>query len=143
MNAAPFAADGRAVYQLTVTMDFAAAHCLRHYGGPCENLHGHNFAVEAVVSGRKLEPKVDILMDFKELKNRLAAVVAELDHCHLNELAVFAKRNPSSELLARYIFEGLRERLADVPQVTLQSVSVSEKASSKATYMEPDAGPAG
>jgi 6-pyruvoyltetrahydropterin/6-carboxytetrahydropterin synthase len=132
----PFPSHGRGVYQLTVTMDFAAAHCLRHYGGPCENLHGHNFIVEAVVSGKKLEPKVDILMDFKELKRRLGEVLAELDHRHLNELPVFQKRNPSSELLARYIFEGLRERLADTPQVTLQSVSVSEKASSKATYME-------
>ncbi|NDY57816.1 6-carboxytetrahydropterin synthase QueD [Desulfovibrio sulfodismutans] len=143
MIATPFPSHGRGLYQLTVSMDFAAAHCLRHYGGPCENLHGHNFAVEAVVSGKKLEPKVDILMDFKELKNRLGAVVAELDHRHLNELAVFQKRNPSSELLARYIFEGLREKLADNPQVTLQSVSVSEKASSKATYMEPGMEPAG
>ncbi|QLA16767.1 6-pyruvoyl trahydropterin synthase family protein [Desulfolutivibrio sulfoxidireducens] len=127
---------GQGAYLLTVTGEFAAAHCLRHYGGPCENLHGHNFAVEAVVRGEKLEPKVDILMDFKELKSRLGAVTAELDHCHLNELPAFDKRNPSSEMLARYIFEGLKTRLADVPRVTLVSVSVSEKASSKATYME-------
>jgi 6-pyruvoyltetrahydropterin/6-carboxytetrahydropterin synthase len=126
----------RGVYQLTVTAEFAAAHCLRHYGGACENLHGHNFAVEAVVRGEKLEPKVDILMDFKELKSRLAAVLAELDHSHLNEMPAFEKRNPSSELLARHIYEGLRERLADAPLVKLLSVSVSEKASSKATYME-------
>ena len=136
MIAAPLAHDGGGTYLLAVTAEFAAAHCLRHYGGPCENLHGHNFAVEAVVSGKKLEPKVDILMDFKELKRLLGEVLAELDHRHLNELPVFQKRNPSSELLARYIFEGLKARLADIPQVRLVSVSVSEKASSKATYME-------
>jgi 6-pyruvoyltetrahydropterin/6-carboxytetrahydropterin synthase len=143
MSATPLDHDGRGVYLLTVTSEFAAAHCLRHYGGPCENLHGHNFAVEAVVSGAKLEPKVDILMDFKELKRRLGQVVAELDHRHLNDLPVFLTRNPSSELIARYLFEGLKTRLADVPQVRLVSVSVSEKASSKATYMEPGVEPAG
>lgn len=137
MTSASLDHNGKGVYLLTVTSEFAAAHCLRNYGGPCENLHGHNFAVEVVVSGKKLEPKVDILLDFKELKRRLGEVVDELDHRHLNELPVFSRHNPSSELLARYIFEGLRQRLAGTPGITLVSVSVSEKASSKATYMEP------
>jgi 6-pyruvoyltetrahydropterin/6-carboxytetrahydropterin synthase len=124
------------VYQLTVTGEFAAAHCLRNYGGACENLHGHNFGVEVVVRGEKLQPEVDILMDFKELKSRLTAVLAELDHRHVNDLPAFSTRNPSSEMLAKYIYEGLKGRLADVDRVSLVSVSVSEKASSKATYME-------
>ena len=123
------------MYQLTVTGDFAAAHSLRNYGGACENLHGHNFEVEVSVRGEKLDKDVEILMDFKELKAKLKEVLATLDHVCLNELPWFQEKNPSSENLARHIFHELKKRLQGAP-VTLHSVSVSEKASSKALYME-------
>lgn len=125
----------KGVYQLTVTDDFAAAHSLRNYGGACENLHGHNFAVEVSVRGEKLDPDVEILMDFKELKARLKEVLSSLDHACLNDLPWFQEKNPSSENLARHIFHELKKRLAGAP-VSLYSVSVSEKASSKAMYFE-------
>ncbi len=123
------------MFQLTVTADFAAAHCLRNYGGACENLHGHNFAVEAVVRGETLDPKVEILMDFKALKAMLREVLKTLDHAHLNDLPAFAERNPSSENIARYIFSELKKRMPAGP-ASLFSVSVSENASSKASYFE-------
>ncbi len=127
--------EKKGVYLLTVTLDFAAAHCLRNYGGACENLHGHNFIVEAVVRGVELDPDVEILMDFKELKAMLKEVLSVLDHAHLNDVPWFRKRNPSSENLARYIYGELAAGL-EGRSVSLQSVSVSEKASSKATYFE-------
>jgi len=125
----------KGVYQLTVTDDFAAAHSLRNYGGACENLHGHNFAVEVSVRGEKLDPDVEILMDFKVLKGKLKEVLATLDHVCLNETPFFQENNPSSENLARYIFHELKTLLHDAP-ATLYSVAVSEKASSKAMYFE-------
>ena len=122
-------------WRLTVTEEFCASHCLRGYEGPCENLHGHNFGVEAVVEGERLDPKVEYLVDFKVLRGRLRRILGELDHRHLNDLPAFALENPSSENLARHIYRRLEAALADEP-VRLVSVSVSEKDASKATYME-------
>jgi 6-pyruvoyltetrahydropterin/6-carboxytetrahydropterin synthase len=125
----------RGHWRLTVTEAFCAAHCLRGYEGPCENLHGHNFGVEAVVEGERLDPKVEYLMDFKALRGRLKEILADLDHKHLNDLPAFALENPSSENLARHIYRRLDAALSGQP-VRLVSVSVSEKDASKATYME-------
>jgi len=122
------------VYQLTVTGSFSAAHQLANYGGKCERLHGHNFGVEACVEGSRLDPDTEILMDFKELKRLLNAVLETLDHRLLNEVDFFAHKNPSSENLARYVYTRLAPALPD--GVSLVSVTVSEKDSSRATYRE-------
>ncbi|WP_462325506.1 6-carboxytetrahydropterin synthase QueD [Desulfoplanes sp.] len=126
-------------WRLRVRSDFSAAHQLRHYQGKCETLHGHNFIVEAEVSGTRLDPKIGYLMDFKELKNRLETVLETLDHTCLNELPCFATSNPTSEELARYIFEGLDARLQDCT-VRLGWVMVAEKDSSMAFYERCDHG---
>jgi 6-pyruvoyltetrahydropterin/6-carboxytetrahydropterin synthase len=120
-------------WRLTVRSEFAASHCLRNFKGPCEALHGHNFAVEAQVEGRDLEPDTGILVDFGELKDALKQTLAPLDHAHLNEVEPFDRLNPSSEHLARYICQGLQRLLADKP-VRVVAVTVSERAAQSATY---------
>ena len=120
---------------LRVSSDFSSSHQLRHYEGKCENMHGHNFTVEVDVEGDRLDPRLGILMDFKELKRLLKVVTDELDHRHLNDLPEFAEHNPSSELLARHVFRRMKDLLAAYP-VTLAEVMVSEKHSSRAYYSE-------
>jgi len=125
----------RGIWRLTVTEGFSASHCLRGYEGPCENLHGHNFGVEAVVEGERLDPKVEYLIDFKELRGMVRQILAEFDHRHLNDVPAFVVENPSSENLARYIYKKLEQALSGRP-VRLVSVSVLEKPASRATYLE-------
>ena len=125
----------RGIWRLTVTEAFSASHCLRGYEGPCENLHGHNFGVEVVVEGERLDPKVEYLIDFKKLRGKLREVLASFDHRHLNEIAPFDVENPSSENLARFSYRAL-EKALDGEAARLVRVSVSEKEASKATYME-------
>ncbi len=119
-------------WRLRVRSDFSSAHQLLHYEGKCESLHGHNFIVEAEVMGSTLDPKIGYLMDFKILKNFLKQVTDTLDHKFLNELPAFAGINPTSETLARYIYERLKALLGEHP-VRLASVMVAEKESSMAT----------
>jgi 6-pyruvoyltetrahydropterin/6-carboxytetrahydropterin synthase len=126
---------GEGIWLLTVSDHFSSAHQLRHYQGKCEQLHGHNFQVEVRVEGRRLLPELGIVMDFKDLKMMLKQVLAELDHCNLNELPCFQTANPSSEMLARFVFQGLQARMTD-PDIRVQSVSVAEGPSSIATYRE-------
>ncbi len=121
-------------WKLTIKQDFAASHQLRNYGGKCENMHGHNFGVEVVVQGDKLDDKVHYLVDFKEIKRLTKSVLDRLDHHHLNEVECFTEINPSSENIAMFIYGELKGNMPE--NVELAEVSVSEKDSSKATYWE-------
>lgn len=96
------------MYKVKVKAHFSAAHKLRDYHGKCENLHGHNWLVEVSVSSERLN-KTGFVVDFKDLKSALANVLNLLDHGYLNEVEYFKKVNPTSENIARFIFDKLKE----------------------------------
>ncbi|MBW1773487.1 MAG: 6-carboxytetrahydropterin synthase QueD [Deltaproteobacteria bacterium] len=122
------------MYELKIVSQFAAAHQLREYQGGCENLHGHNWKVEVFVKGEKLGQD-GLLIDFRIIKNATKEVLEGLDHTFLNELENFREQNPSSENIARYIFESLGRRLKD-ENVKVSRVSAWESDSACATYEE-------
>lgn len=93
-------------YELMLEADFSAAHRLRMYDGRFEPLHGHNWHVEAHYEGRRLD-RIGVVADFTELQARLRAVLAPLHDRCLNDLPIFARRNPSAENVARHIFDSL------------------------------------
>ena len=92
------------MYRLMVQSAFAAAHQLRGYEGKCEGLHGHNWRVQVMVKTDILNP-TGLGIDFKVLKEILKEVLSQLDHAFLNDIEPFKTQNPSSENLARHIFE--------------------------------------
>ena len=94
------------MYYLQVEDDFASAHQLREYQGKCENLHGHNWRVLVRVKGEKLDT-CGMLLDFGVLKKILKELLDSLDHRFLNDTPPFDTINPTSENLARYLFEQL------------------------------------
>ena len=122
------------MYELTIKATFSAAHSLRDYDGPCSRLHGHNWVVEVVVRGERLQPN-GILVDFREIKEATSDVLSRLDHMNLNEVPPFDKTNPTSENLARWIFEQVRER-ANTDNVRVTRVNVREAETSCASYFE-------
>lgn len=100
-----------------VESSFDAAHQLVGHAGPCENLHGHTWKVQMHVSGGKLN-KLGMVKDFKELKLLLQSAVSKLDHTNLNSIGYFKTANPTSENVAKYIFDQLSKK-ADVVKVTV------------------------
>lgn len=96
---------------------FDAAHQLVGHAGPCENLHGHTWKVQVHVSGGKLN-KLGMVMDFKELKSLLQSAISVLDHTNLNTIVYFKKVNPTSENVAKYIFDQISKK-TDVVKVTV------------------------
>lgn len=119
------------MYEVRVRSRFSAAHALRGYDGNCERLHGHNWTVEVCAAAEDLD-ECGLAVDFRTLKALLAEVLAELDHRFLNELEPFRRANPSTERVARYIFEALASRLP--PGVTLVEVTAGETPDCVATY---------
>ena len=123
------------MYQIFIKTHFSSAHFLRNYLGNCEHLHGHNWAVEVVVSASRLND-IDVAIDFRELKKIVNGIVEKLDHTNLNDLPEFSRKNPSSERLAEYIFKSLTGELRGFPDVSAQSVKVCETPTSGVIYSE-------
>lgn len=122
------------MYELTIETRFAAAHQLRGYKGRCENLHGHNWKVQVSVGSDRLND-IGLAIDFGELKAMTNEVVSTLDHGMLNEIFPFTEINPSSENIAKWIFESLKKRV-DRDNLELSSVTVWESETASATYYE-------
>ncbi len=122
------------MYELKVETDFAAAHQLTMVGEKCENLHGHNWKIEVVVSGENLDHG-GVLVDFGIIKKHVRAIMETLDHKFLNELEFFTEATPpSSENIARYISDSLVARL-DNPALRVARVSAWESKNACATYI--------
>lgn len=119
-------------YRLTIRQEFSASHQVMGQGGKCEHMHGHNFGVTVEVAGDELDPQTGMLVDFAVLKAETKAVLETLDHKHLNQVECLGGASPSSENLARYIFEALAGRLADHP-VDVERITVEEKPGQSAT----------
>jgi 6-pyruvoyltetrahydropterin/6-carboxytetrahydropterin synthase len=123
------------VYELTVTLGFAAAHNLKNFRGPCEELHGHNWKVEVSVAGDRLD-EAGMVLDFGVLKKTAREVLDQLDHKYLNNLAPFKHLSPSSELIAKFIWDSLAARLADAP-ARLVRVTAWESDTARVSYLGP------
>jgi 6-pyruvoyltetrahydropterin/6-carboxytetrahydropterin synthase len=126
---------GNAMYELKIISQFAAAHQLREFVGKCEELHGHNWKVEVYVRGNRLG-KNGLLIDFALIKKQTEQVLDEMDHKFLNDLEAFKELNPSSENIARHIFESLSKELND-ENVRVSRVTAWESDDACATYSEP------
>jgi 6-pyruvoyltetrahydropterin/6-carboxytetrahydropterin synthase len=123
------------VYTLTVRASFAAAHRLREYDGNCERLHGHNWQVEVSVASETLDGR-GIALDFRAIRSALNDLLSSLDHRYLNEVSPFDRLNPSSENLARHLFEEM-ERNVPAP-ARIARVTVWESEDARAEYSRAD-----
>ncbi|MFH1791396.1 MAG: 6-carboxytetrahydropterin synthase QueD [Candidatus Omnitrophota bacterium] len=106
------------MYKICVRDDFSGAHNLRGYAGKCENLHGHNWKVEVRIASKKTD-SIGMVMDFKTARKYLADVLGRLDHKHLNKTPYFMKHNPTSENIAKFIYDALSKRVRDIAEVTV------------------------
>ena len=120
------------MYEVTIKKSFSAAHLLKEIGGKCEELHGHNFLVEVSVAAELLNSE-GLLIDFRVVKRWTDEVIELLDHKYLNELAYFKNKNPSSEAIARLLYDRIGEKALQA-KVTLSSVTVWESENSCVTY---------
>jgi 6-pyruvoyltetrahydropterin/6-carboxytetrahydropterin synthase len=120
------------MYEVTIKRSFSAAHVLEDVGGGCEELHGHNFTVEVSVAAGELNTQ-GLAVDFRVLKRWTEDVLSELDHKYLNNVDYFKSASPSSEHIARFIYEGVAEKMGDHP-FFLTAVTVWESETARVTY---------
>ncbi len=91
-------------------------------------------AATCVVSGKALQPN-GMLVDFGDIKKTTNDVLSRLDHAYLNEVAPFDEMNPTSENLARWIFQEVGKRV-NTEDLKVTRVNVREAETSCASYFE-------
>jgi len=114
--------------KLVKQFHFEAAHWLPTFppGHKCRRMHGHSFRLEVIVEGQVAEEK-GYLIDFGEITAAVDPVIEVLDHHVLNEIDGLA--NPTAEMLARWVYDRVKPKLA-----LLTAVRVYETCTSAAEY---------
>ncbi len=103
---------------------FESAHRLPNVpeGHKCARLHGHSFRVVVHVTGPVGEDSGWVL-DFADISAACEPLREELDHRYLNEIA--GLENPTSEVIARWIWERLGKVLPGLSMVEVRETCTS------------------
>jgi 6-pyruvoyltetrahydropterin/6-carboxytetrahydropterin synthase len=103
---------------------FEAAHRLPNVppGHKCARLHGHSYRVRIHVVG-PVEERAGWVVDFGDITTAAGPVIAELDHFYLNDIP--GLENPTSENVARWIWQRLAGRLAGLARVEVLETCTS------------------
>ncbi|MCK5242476.1 6-carboxytetrahydropterin synthase QueD [bacterium] len=117
------------MYDIIIEQEISSGHKLRGYQGKCENVHGHNWKIRLEVSRPELDDS-GLAIDFNDLKKILQGILEKYDHRMLNDLPEFAKTNPTSENLARIIYQECKTAIVTLP---IQMIAVTVWESSKAS----------
>jgi len=120
------------MFELSIKGDIASAHFLRGYEGKCKNLHGHTWKIEVFILGKNLD-EIGMVADFRVLKKNLKSFLGTIDHICLNDLEYFQKVNPTTENIAKYIYENFSK---DIDPLEVSKVKVWESDITCVTYFE-------
>ena len=104
--------------RLVKSFGFEAAHWLPTFPQEhkCRRMHGHSFRVDVVVQG-EVESAKGYLVDYGEIKAAIEPIRQQLDHYCLNEID--GLENPTSEMLAKWIWDRLRPSLPSLAQIVV------------------------
>jgi 6-pyruvoyltetrahydropterin/6-carboxytetrahydropterin synthase len=122
------------MFRLEKDFRFEAAHRLCHHNGKCARLHGHSFKGTLVCIGtdddihQEWGPHHGMLIDFDDMKVGCKTIEDALDHQYLND--VLQTESPTSEYIAKWVFDHVRELLP-----SLYSVTIEETCSARCTYV--------
>jgi 6-pyruvoyltetrahydropterin/6-carboxytetrahydropterin synthase len=118
-------------FELRSAFSFEAAHHLPEVAADhrCRRTHGHSYNIEVRVTGPAVAP-YGWVVDLAQIERACATVKVELDHRLLND--IHGLENPTSEMLARWIWRKLAPDLQG-----LAAISVRETQRSACVYRGP------
>ena len=122
------------MYEVSYETTFCSTHRLTDGGVPVEPIHGHDWRVEVVCAGDSLD-RFGVVIDFEVLKKAMAEIGAGFHYKDMNEHPGLQGQSPSAEVVARYVFQQLRQALGREGRL-LRRVRVWEAPGCTATYYE-------
>ncbi|MCD4748371.1 MAG: 6-carboxytetrahydropterin synthase [Thermoanaerobaculales bacterium] len=158
-------------FRIAKTFEVEYGHRLSKHPEKCRFPHGHSLKIEVVARGRHLDEN-DMVCDYKALKLLVSDLVERLDHTMAlnstdpfregleaigDRVVLFTDEDPTTEVLARWLYHQIAARLAErgwvkersagrykLPEdLELESVRVWETSSSWAEYVGSEWGPSG
>lgn len=90
---------------------------------PCSRTHGHSFKITLTLQG-PLDKKLGWLIDYNEIEAKVRPILMMIDHCLLNEVP--GLNNPTSELIALWLFEKCQLALPQLTRVTICETTDTE-----------------
>ena len=95
------------MYSVTVRDHIMIAHSLKGpVFGPAQRLHGATYVVDLELKRSDLDPD-GIVVDIGRAGDVLRHVLADLNYQNLDEVPAFTGRNTTTEVLARFVFDGI------------------------------------
>ena len=88
----------------------------------CGRLHGHSFKVELWLKG-PIGDGSGWVMDFGDVKKAFDPFYKKLDHHYLNDVP--GLENPTSEVLAKWIWDNVRPHLTLLSRVVVRETCTS------------------
>ncbi|MEE2699163.1 MAG: 6-carboxytetrahydropterin synthase QueD [Pseudomonadota bacterium] len=89
----------------------------------CHRLHGHSFRVALTISG-DLDEEKGWVIDFAEIEANFQPLLNILDHHYLNEIP--GLENPTSEIIARWIWNKMKPKLPGLSEVKIWETCESQ-----------------
>jgi 6-pyruvoyltetrahydropterin/6-carboxytetrahydropterin synthase len=120
------------MFELSIKDSIAAAHFIPGHKGMCKNLHGHTWKIEVVLTSEKLN-EIGMVADFIDIKAKLKDFLRVVDHVCLNDLPYFKEHLPTTENLAKYIYQNFSKLVAPLK---LKRVQVWESDAASIVYYE-------
>lgn len=149
-------------FRICKSFEIESGHMLSKHPGKCRFPHGHSRRIDVVVVADQLNA-ADMVCDFKALKAALESLLESWDHAlclntndpqfaplaqtYAPRVIPFPAADPTSEMMARAVFEEATRRLRQasahedptlaIPRgVRVERVRVTETSSSWAEYFE-------
>lgn len=118
------ATNGPVNVRLVRKYGFESAHRLLNVpaGHKCSRLHGHSFRVEVAVRG-PVDPALGWFIDYADIDAACRPTIDGLDHQYLNEID--GLENPTSEHLAKYLWDRIVKRVRGLERITVMETCES------------------
>lgn len=117
------------MYRVVVEAGFSATHHIRLHDGTDEPSHGHDWRVRATFAKAALD-ELGMVIDFAEARRVLKQVVEQLDYQDLNQVSVLRGKNPTTEVVAEWIFG----RILELGVKSIAEVEVTEAPGCEAVF---------
>jgi 6-pyruvoyltetrahydropterin/6-carboxytetrahydropterin synthase len=149
-------------FRISKSFEIESGHILSKHPDKCRFPHGHSRKVEIILAADQLDTN-DMVCDFKALKEAIHSFLESWDHAlclnsndgnrafyektYGERIVVFPGTDPTSEVMAKSIFDEVKRRLAESRQrsdakysvpahVRVERVRITETSSSWAEYSE-------
>ncbi|MDJ1088979.1 6-carboxytetrahydropterin synthase QueD [Macrococcoides caseolyticum] len=95
-------------FELNKDINFSAAHLIpNEKAGVCSRVHGHTYFANVTIGGNELD-EMGFLVNFRDIKS---IINDTFDHRLMNDLEAFQNTPPSTENVAKLIFEKIEAHL--------------------------------